>query len=78
MKYLFILDYWVPFPDSEYGGLITLIAKDENEAFDILSNEEQLNVNSNHIHAIMEKLVTGQKLRLDGDYQSGILEAFVT
>lgn len=78
MKNLFIIDYWVPFPASEYGGMIVLIADNENEAFDILSNEEQLNSDTTYTHLIMDKLVTGQKLKLDGDYQSGILEAFVT
>ena len=45
MKNLFIVDYWVPFPASEYGGIIVLIAENENEAFDILSNEEPITKN---------------------------------
>ena len=40
MKYMYVVDYWVPFPASEYGGLITLIAENDTEAFELLSDEE--------------------------------------
>ena len=36
MKYLYLVDYWVPFPSSEYGGLVSLIAANDNECHDIL------------------------------------------
>jgi hypothetical protein len=38
MKYLYLVDYWVPFPSSEYGGLITVIAETDNECHDVLLN----------------------------------------
>jgi len=41
MKYLYLIDYWVPFPASEGGGLITLIAETDTEAFELLVNEKQ-------------------------------------
>ena len=34
-KYLYIVDYWVPFPQSEYGGVINVVAKDDQECFDL-------------------------------------------
>ena len=37
MKSLYIVDYWVPFPSSEYGGVVSLIAENDTEAFEILS-----------------------------------------
>jgi hypothetical protein len=76
MKYLYIVDYWVPFPSSEYGGLINLIAKSDTEAFEILSNEESFD--SSYTHLIMPKVVHAQKFALTEDYESGILEAFTT
>ena len=33
-KYLYVVDYWVPFPASEYGGLVTLIAENDAELND--------------------------------------------
>ena len=76
MKYLYIVDYWVPFPSSEYGGLINLIASDDTEAFTLLSNEEQFD--DRYTERIMERVINAQKFALQDDYESGILEAFTT
>lgn len=76
MKYLYIVDYWVPFPSSEYGGLINLIADSDTEAFAILSQEESFD--DRYTDRIMERVVNAQKFILQDDYESGILEAFTT
>jgi succinate dehydrogenase flavin-adding protein (antitoxin of CptAB toxin-antitoxin module) len=76
MKYLYIVDYWVPFPSSEYGGLINLIAESDTEAFEILSQEDQFD--DRYVDRIMERIVNSQKFALVDDFESGILEAFTT
>ena len=76
MKYLYIVDFWVPFPSSEYGGLINLIAETDTEAFEILANEDQFD--GAYTDRIMERVVNAQKFALVDDYESGILEAFTT
>jgi succinate dehydrogenase flavin-adding protein (antitoxin of CptAB toxin-antitoxin module) len=76
MKSLYIVDYWVPFPSSEYGGLINLIAESDTEAFTILANEEEFD--DRYTDRIMERVVKAQKFALQDDYESGILEAFTT
>jgi hypothetical protein len=76
MKSLYIVDYWVPFPSSEYGGLINLIASNDTEAFTILSEEESFD--DRYTNLIMERVVNAQKFKLQDDYESGILEAFTT
>lgn len=76
MKYLYLVDYWVPFPSSEYGGLVTLIAKNDTEAFEILSTEEQFD--ERYVDRIMERVVNAQKFALVDEFESGILEAFTT
>jgi succinate dehydrogenase flavin-adding protein (antitoxin of CptAB toxin-antitoxin module) len=76
MKSLYIVDYWVPFPSSEYGGLINLIAESDTEAFTILSSEESFD--DRYTDRIMERVVNAQKFILQDDYESGILEAFTT
>jgi len=75
-KYLYILDYWVPFPSSEYGGLITLIAENDQEVFNLLSNEEQFD--DSYGYLMMERIINATKLRLADDYKSGIIDVFVT
>ena len=76
MKSLYIVDYWVPFPSSEYGGLINLIAESDTEAFTILANEESFD--ERYTDRIMERVINAQKFVLQDDYESGILEAFTT
>jgi hypothetical protein len=76
MKYLYIVDYWVPFPSSEYGGLINLIAESDAEAFDLLASEDQFD--ERYTDRIMERVVNSQKFALVDEYESGVLEAFTT
>lgn len=76
MKYLYIVDYWVPFPSSEYGGIINLIAESDTEAFEILSQEQSFD--DRYTDRIMERIVNSQKFALVDEYESGILEAFTT
>ncbi len=73
---MYVIDYWVPFPQSEYGGLITLIAENDTEALELLSDEELFNEDYGHL--IMEKIITATKLKLSNDYESGIIEVFCT
>ena len=76
MKYLYIIDYWVPFPQSEYGGVISLIATDDSEAFELLANEEGFN--TDYVDLIMPNVIKAQKLQLAEDYESNIIDAFIT
>ena len=38
MKYLYIVDHAISFPCSEYGGLWNVIAENNDECFDLISN----------------------------------------
>jgi hypothetical protein len=76
MKYLYIIDYWVPFPQSEYGGVVNVIAKDDSEAFELLAAEEGFN--EDYIDRIMPNVIKAQKLPLDGFFDSNIIDAFTT
>jgi len=76
MKSLYIVDYWVPFPSSEYGGVVSLIAENDTEAFELLSNEEGFD--DRYTNLIMPNVVKAQKFQLVDDYQSGIIDAFTT
>ena len=75
-KSLYIVDYWVPFPQSEYGGIVNLIADDDSEAFELLASEEGFN--EDYVDRIMPNVIKATKLPLQDDYDSGIIEAFTT
>ena len=76
MKYLYIIDYWVPFPSSEYGGVVNVIASDDSEVFELLSKEEGFD--ETYIDRIMPNVIKAQKLQLAEDYDSNIIDAFTT
>ena len=77
MKYLYLVDYWVPFPTSEYGGLLTLIAKDDNECHDILL-EWRDECDDKYDNLIMEKVTNAPVFALAGEEESGTVETFTT
>ena len=76
MKSLYIIDYWVPFPSSEYGGVVSLIAENDTQAFELLANESQFD--DRYTDRIMERVVNAQKFALVDNYESGIVDAFTT
>ena len=76
MKSLYIVDYWVPFPSSEYGGVINLIAESDTEAFELLSEEETYD--ERYVNLIMPNVVNAQKFALVDEYESGIIDSFTT
>jgi hypothetical protein len=76
MKYLYIVTYWVPFPSSEYGGTISLIAESDAEAFEILSNSNDFD--DNYTDRIMERVVNAHKFALVDDENSRIVDIFIT
>jgi hypothetical protein len=77
MKYLYIVDYWVPFPSSEYGGVISVIASNDTQCHDILRDGE---VSYDHVYdnKIMENVVKAQRFVLDQNEESRIVSSFVT
>ena len=76
MKYLYIVDYWVPFPSSEYGGLINVIAENDNECHDILRDSDDYD--DRYESKIMERVVAAPRFALANDENSRIVESFTT
>lgn len=76
MKYLYIVDYWVPFPSSEYGGLINVIAENDNECHDILRDTDDYD--ERYESKIMERVVAAPRFALASEENSRIIESFTT
>jgi hypothetical protein len=77
MKYLYIVDYWVPFPSSEYGGLVNVIAKDDQECHDLL-RDSNLSYDDTYNSKIMERVVAAPRFALASEENSQIVESFTT
>lgn len=76
-SYLYIVEHFLPFPISEYSGLWNVIAKDDNECFDLIVNEDN-NEYSEHYNKLRENVIKAQKFALVDEYESGIIDSFTT
>ena len=77
MKFLYLVDYWVPFPSSEYGGVLSVIAENDNECHDLLLNWRDEYENA-HDARIMERVVNAHKFELANDEESRVVDSFTT
>ena len=76
-KFLYILDYFVPQFQSEYGGLLNVIAENDEECFDIVvkwDNETW----TEYYSKLRENIVKAQRFPLLGDEDSRVVESFTT
>lgn len=77
MKFLYLVDYWVPFPASEYGGVLSVIAENDAECHDLLLDWRD-EYNSEYDSRIMERVVNAHKFVLANDEESRIVDTFTT
>lgn len=80
MKYFYLVDYWVPFPSSEYGGVVSVIAESDNECHDVLLEWRDEYENS-HDGRIMEYVSKSLRFKLDSvhnDEESRVVDSFTT
>jgi hypothetical protein len=76
-SYLYIVEHFLPFPISEYSGIWNVIAKDDNECFDLIVSEDN-NQYSEYYNKLLENIIKAQKFALKDEYQSSVIEAFLT
>jgi len=80
MKHLYLVDYWIPFPSSEYGGVMSVVAENDSDCHDVLLNwrDEYL---AGHDNRIMESVTKALKFELSeshSDEESRVVDAFTT
>jgi len=77
MKFLYLIDYWVPFPSSEYGGLINVIAENDQECHDLLAKYGD-QYDDRYVSKIMEKVTSSSRFALVENEKSRIVDSFTT
>jgi len=77
MKFLYLVDYWVPFPASEYGGVVSVIAENDDKCHDLLLNWRS-EYESEYDSRIMQRVVNADKFTLAGNENSRIVDSFIT
>lgn len=76
-KFLYILDYFVPQFQSEYGGLLNVIAENNEECFDIVAEWDN-ETWTEYYGKLRENIVKAQRFPLLENEESRIVESFTT
>lgn len=76
-KFLYLVDFWVPFPASEYSGLLAVVGEDDNEVYDILLNwrDDYL---KKYDSLIMQEVIKAERFALAEDEESRVVTSFTT
>ena len=78
-KYLYIVEHYVPSPQSEYGGIWNVIADNDEECFDLITAADSSDFNVQYYGDLRENITSGQVYKLDEEnVVSGIVEEFTT
>jgi hypothetical protein len=78
MTYLYIVDHYVPFPSSEYGGVWNVIAENDDECFDLITADDSGNFYEQYYARLKENIIQAQRFALANDQTSRIVESFTT
>lgn len=77
-KFLYIVDHYIPFPASEYGGLWNVVAEDDNECFDLIVAEDDGNFYEKYYGELKENILNARVYALSEEPQSSVVESFTT
>ena len=77
-KLFYIVDHYVPFPSSEYGGIWNVIAQDDNECFDLITSADEGDFNSQYYAHLHENILKSRTYALSENLESKIVEEFTT
>jgi len=77
-KFLYIVQHYVPFPSSEYGGVWNVIAEDDDECFDLITAEDSGGFYEKYYSDLKENVINSQTFPLAEYIDSGVVESFTT
>jgi hypothetical protein len=77
-KFLYVVDHFVGFPISEYGGIWNVIAQSDDECFNLISDYDQ-EENVSSYAKLRENITNAPKFELrDETQESKIVDVFLT
>jgi|TARA_B100000073_G_C23714625_1_gene565508 hypothetical protein len=77
MKHLYIVDHFVPFPQSEYGGVWNVVADNDEQCFDIIvCDDDDLNIGC--YTRLRENIKKADKYALVDEVESKVVSSFLT
>jgi hypothetical protein len=76
-KYLYIVQHFLNYPRSEYGGIWNVVAKSDEECFDLITAEDE-NLNDDYYNRLRENILKAPTYALAENVESEIVEQFTT
>jgi len=77
MKRLYIVEHFVPFPSSEYGGLWNVVAETDEEVYDLIV-EDDGELNTQYYGKLRENIMKSSKYSLVDEVESKVVDSFLT
>ena len=77
---LYLVNYWVPFPSSEYGGLQAVVAKDDEECYKLIVEADvwEFDRQKNAEELIRARVKKASRFQLVGGYLPEVVRSFIT
>ena len=76
-KYFYIVDHFVPFPQSEYGGIWNVIANDDEECFNLIAERDD-GINQSFYNRLRENVNKAPTFVVADGSESQVVEEFIT
>ncbi len=76
-KFLYIVDHFVGFPQSEYGGVWNVIAENDDECFDLISEVDNGDYEGCYVN-LRNNIVKAPRFALADSVESEVIDRFIT
>ena len=76
-KFMYVVDHFIPFPASEYGGIWNVIAESDNECFDLITQDDD-GLNQQYYNRLRENVMKAPTYAIAESIESCIVEQFTT
>ena len=76
-KFLYIVQHYVPFPNSECGGVWNVVAEDDDECFDLITSNDD-GFYEKYYSNLKENIINAPTFALAEDVDSQVVESFTT
>ena len=74
---LYIVDHFIPFPQSEYGGVWNVIASDDEECFDLITASDD-NQFPEYYGQLRGNITKSAKYTVVGNVEPKVVTSFLT
>ena len=76
-QFKYVVDHFVPFPASEYGGIWNVVAESDDECFDLIAQNDD-GLNQQYYNRLRENIMKAPTYAIAENLESCIVEQFTT